>query len=264
MHDRYFTTDPKLTISEAYHWHQATSAFLKQLSDPIHANGKQVALCTTAALLGTIVFCHIDASTPAEAWPLKPPSSTDLDWLKLSAGKSLWRPTQPSVTAENPLLSELAMGEPPKEALMPPTQFLESRPVPEHISVFQCLGASSIESPYYSAALALEQIMHSENFDAIEVILRFWSFVHNMQPLFRMLLEQKDPRALFFLSCWYSNICNIGVWWLSKRATLEGLAICLYLEQHFTSEIRAQKLIQSLKSKFLLALEKVTPRSYSF
>ncbi len=95
MHDHHLSTvsNTKLSTTEAYHWYQATSTFNKQLSRPPQVE-EQAALLTTAALLGTIAFCHIEARTSEEAWPLKPPSSSDLDWLRMSDGKKeVWKLT---------------------------------------------------------------------------------------------------------------------------------------------------------------------------
>jgi hypothetical protein len=97
MHDRYLFagSNTKLSTIEAYHWYQAPCSFNKQLSRPLQME-RRAALLTTAALLGTITFCHIEAMTPEEAWPLKLPSSSDLDWLRMSDGKEeVWKLSQP-------------------------------------------------------------------------------------------------------------------------------------------------------------------------
>jgi hypothetical protein len=45
------------------------------------------ALWACAGLLGALSFSSIQAKTPEEAWPLKPSSPSDLEWLKMSEGR---------------------------------------------------------------------------------------------------------------------------------------------------------------------------------
>jgi hypothetical protein len=70
--------------------------FSSKLAGPIHPSERD-ALWATSTFLGTIAFYYIEARTPEETWPLKPPSSLDLNWLRMSAGKEgIWKITQPS------------------------------------------------------------------------------------------------------------------------------------------------------------------------
>lgn len=83
MHDRYLFTAPntKLSTTEAFHWYQSVALFNGKLSGPIQPSERD-ALWAAAALLGIIAFRYIEAKTPEEAWPLKPPSSLDLKLAK--------------------------------------------------------------------------------------------------------------------------------------------------------------------------------------
>ena len=82
MHDRYLPgfADTPQSVTEAYHWYQGTAMFKRKLSRPIEPSERD-ALWAVAALLGVLSFAQIDATTYEEAWPLKAPSYSDLDWL---------------------------------------------------------------------------------------------------------------------------------------------------------------------------------------
>src|SRR6516162_9499846 len=97
IHDRYLSTLPnsRKTITEVYHLSRAAALFNQKLSAPIQASDRD-ALWATAALLGTIAFSSIEASKPEEAWPLKHPEPSDLEWLKMSESKAvIWNITNP-------------------------------------------------------------------------------------------------------------------------------------------------------------------------
>jgi len=97
MHDRYLLSalNAKKSTTEAFHRYQGVALFNSKLSGPIQPSERD-ALWAAAALLGVITFCHIEAKTPEEVWPLKPSSSLDLNWVKMSDGKKeVWKITQP-------------------------------------------------------------------------------------------------------------------------------------------------------------------------
>jgi hypothetical protein len=88
MHDRYLSEsmNTKLTPAEAFHWYRSIALFNSKLSGPIQ-HSERDALWPAALLLGIIAFCYVEVKTPEEAWPLKPASSLDLNWLRMSDGK---------------------------------------------------------------------------------------------------------------------------------------------------------------------------------
>lgn len=81
MHDRYLSgfADSPQSVAEAYHYYEGTKLFHHALLKPIKPSERD-ALWASAALLGVLQFASIDAKTYEEAWPLKPPSESDLDW----------------------------------------------------------------------------------------------------------------------------------------------------------------------------------------
>lgn len=164
--------------------------FNRRLSKPIQPS-ERAALWATEALLGTIAFYHIEAKTPEEAWPLKPPSSSDLDWLRMTDGKKeIWRLTQPMradsiFQALTPVqvndLLPTSLTEPKLEAL--PSNFIK----------LYSLDATSTtnNNPYHAAAYTLAR---SLNIDSIvSIILNFLSFISQMCPGYNRL--QATTRA---------------------------------------------------------------------
>lgn len=243
MHDRYLSAAPNAQLStiEAFHWYQGTALFNAKLSGPIQASERD-ATYATAACLGVIAFYYIEARTPEEAWPLKPPSSLDLNWLVLSDGKKeLAKVTQPAgeksafqtlMPFENTKPRSTSSTVPGLEAL--PSEFI------------QLCGLDTMsnagENPYYAVASGLAKSLHSEC--QITTILSFLSFIMNMLPEYKRLLKQKDPCALLLLAYWFAKMCQYPHWWIIGRAALEGQAICIYLQRYYGDEPDIQKLLQ--------------------
>lgn len=88
MHDRHLNAPvtKRPSVLEATSWYKATCAFNTQLRQPLSVD-QQASVWAASAILGTMVFCHDDARIPEEAWPLKPASDSDLQWLRMSDGK---------------------------------------------------------------------------------------------------------------------------------------------------------------------------------
>ncbi len=230
MHDRYLSGVPntKLSTIEAFHWYQGIALFNSKIAGPIQASERD-AVYATAVCLGVIAFFYIEAQTPEEAWPLKPPSPLDLNWLSLSDGKKeLSKVTQPR--GEKSAFQMMLPFENTKPKSTAPIPGLEALPL-EFIRLC-CLDASSISdnNPYHAAASALAKSLHSDC--KITTILSFLAFIGSMLPAFKRLLKQKDPCALLLLAYWFAKMCQIRHWWIMGRAALEGQAICIYLQRY--------------------------------
>lgn len=237
MHDRYLSATPntKLSVTEAFHWYQCTALFNVKLASPIDPSERD-ALWVTAVCLGVIAFFYIEAETPEEAWPLKPPSSLDLNWLSLSEGKKeLWRNTR------------TATGKSVFQTLLPfentkPTPGLEALPS-EFINLCGLDATSTPDNnPYHAVASGLAKSLHSDC--KLTTFLSFLSFIMNMCPEYKRLLKRKDPRALLLLAYWFAKMCQYPHWWIIQRAALEGQAICIYLQRYHGNDSDIQKLAQ--------------------
>ena len=208
MHDRYLSNIPntKLSTVEAFHWYQGTALFNSKISGPIPASERD-AVYATAVCLGVIAFFYIEATTPEEAWPLKPPSPLDLNWVSLSDGKrELNKITQPrgEKTAFQTLLP--FENTKPKPAFSAPVPGLEALP-PEFIRLCRLDASSTSDNnPYYDVASALAKSLHSDC--KLTTILSFLSFIGGMRREFKQLLKQKDPCALLLLAYWFAKMCQ--------------------------------------------------------
>ena len=241
MHDRYLsnTFDTRLSIRELSHWDQATSSFQKRLSEPLR-KGEHAALWTTAALLGTIVFLQTDARNMHEAWPLKEPSSTDLDWVRFSDGKKdVWKAVRPS--EPDPVFRTLTAVH--IDELWPkPTTEPDISVLPVGFLKLYDMHIQN-GNPYWTAVTSLIRVLEADC-QLAQTVIAFLSFISTMDPGLKERLIVKEPRALLLLAWWYATICRLPVWWLLRRAWLEGQAICLYLEERYPDDSDLIRLVQ--------------------
>ena len=245
MHDRHsnLPLGAPLSQAEAYHWSQALAAFNRQLSQPPRPD-QQIALWTTATLLGIIAFCHVDADVPEDSWPFRPSSSSDLDWLRMVEGKvAVWKLLRH--LREDPAFDTLTVIH--VDDILPKPCTYRGMCLSLSPDFRAILGidewSTSENNPYHSVAYDLSQASNPDC-PPITTLLAFANFMGSMPRLFKNLLQQKDSRALLILLKWYVLIFNLGVFWLARRALLEGQSICLYLEKHHAHDYEIQSLLR--------------------
>lgn len=250
MHDRHLCDVSSLDLStaESYHWYQAVSSFNRQLSHDAYAHD-QIALMATSAIMGTLVFCHMEAKTPDEAWPLNSPSTSAVNWLCINRGKQeVWklaRSRNHNTTVE--ILGSIHTSQTYTETLL---DFRFTGIPPEFLRLYNIYSPTNgIDNPYLPVALGLAQILYTEC-PMNNSFVGFCFFISSMPGHFKILLEDKDPRALLLLACWYAKVCCLGVWWVTRRSLLEGQAICIYLERYFKHNIDLQTILQFPKAVF--------------
>ena len=233
---------------------QARSQTLQQHDDDLVSSTPisphhQAALWSTGAMIGTIVFCNIDATTPHQAWPLRPPSPSDLNWLKMDAGKkSIFLLTKGLQT--DPTYKPLF--EIHTNSLLPPITSPPSfdRLPPELLDYFNVFTSPSDNDRLYHPSIRSLARVYATSCFFITTILTFWTWCADMTPQFRLLLEQKEPRALLMLAFWWAEIYQTMVWWFVRRARLEGMAICLFLERYCWEDEELMGLVGDLKKVF--------------
>ncbi len=248
MHDRYLNsaapwpTEP--SQKESFHLYHGTAIFNDLLSHPIREEDKD-ALWGCAAVLGAITIASVDANKPEEAWPMKYDTLADLDWLRMSVGKKeVWRLVDPlrETSIWKDIMSNEGRKDPepyhfraPELDLLYPflTKIYDFDPWAE--------TPEDEDDPYHTAASILTRLLELDCNHC--TIMYFLSFLGHMDPRFRELLHRKDPKALLLLSWWYGKMCQYNVWWQSRRMSLEGQAICLYLEKNHSDQ---QDIIQLL------------------
>jgi hypothetical protein len=234
MHHRHATAaNPWATQpgeKESFHNFHGTGLFSTILRHPISDEDRDP-LWSAAAILGCLTIASISATRAEEAWPLKPPSEEDLDWLRMSDGKKeVWRLVDPlrEDSVWRDALDYNAHKDPePYGHRVPELDLLY--PWLTKIYDFDPNSTENAKDPYHTAASILTRLLQIDCNHS--TIMYFLSFVGHMTAAFRNLLHQKDPRALLLLSWWFGKMCQYNVWWQSRRMVLEGQAICLYLEK---------------------------------
>lgn len=235
MHDRHIATSMSSQASEkeSFHTYHGTAIFSALLKQDIPAHERDP-LWACAALLGAITIASIEATCAEEAWPLAPPAPADLDWLRMSDGKKeVWRLVNPlredSVWKEALAYDHHTQPE-PVQGPIPELEMLY--PYLTRIYDYNPLAPAQEDKddPYHTAASILTRLLE---FDCNHAnIMYYLSFLGHMDPRYRRLLHNKDPKALLLLVWWYGKMCQYNAWWMSRRMRLEGQAICLYLEKH--------------------------------
>lgn len=248
MHDRHISAIPvtKLSADEAYYWSKTLSLFNQKLSGPLHPE-EQAALWTTSALLGTLTFCHIEAKSPEEAWPLGSSQFSDLTWLKMNDGKKeVWRIVRD--LKHDPIFNALAAVH-TNELIPPFSNNLKIDSLPQDfVRLYGLNDDTTSNNVYQTVATNFAKIMNVS--DPIIIILSFLSFISVMNPEYKELLQQKDPAALLLLAYWYAKACQIPVWWFWRRTVFEGQAICMYLEKYFQHDSTISALLEFPKTIF--------------
>lgn len=215
MHDRYLLPTPmtRRSAAEAYHWQHAIMLFNAKLSGRIDASERD-AIWATAILIGFVTLCHIEATTAAEAWPVAAPSSLDLNWIRMSSGKkAIWKLAGLEKTGSN--FQPWSGASTPVPA--PQAQDLEI--LPTEMIHFLALdsNASPSSNPYYVAAIALGQCLAIDQGNPI--MMCFLIFISDPQPVYKSLLERKDPRALLILAWWNAKVSQVGEYWWIRDAS---------------------------------------------
>jgi hypothetical protein len=259
MHEKHTTGRPGYALSneEAYHWSRALSAFNRQLYRVPHGD-EAAALLTTAAMVGIVTFQHIEATKPEEAWPLAPPSSSDLAWLRMTDGKKeVFKLTQRGTADPSPLLEKLTAlylntdwqrasspyqrpGEADASALLLIFALYDIDPATK---------ADDTDDPLRWASARLAQLL-AQDTPPRQVVTSFLLVISAMRPDFRRMLHEKDPRALLLLAWWYTKTSQLETWWLDRRSKLEGAAICMYLAREYPHDQDMQKLLEHPRSVF--------------
>ncbi|KAH7144384.1 hypothetical protein B0J13DRAFT_43792 [Dactylonectria estremocensis] len=250
LHDSFlssFTTSAAHRSQLAFHWYHGTALFHRNLSAASRSSPRALAgshrdaLWASAAILGSAAFAFVDSVDPTASWPLHEASPSDLDWLKMSDGKrAVWDiadPTRPD-SIFHPLLADQAVNVAPNGLAPIPPDVLPASFYP----LFDLASSTACTNPYHVATSILAQLLPREMND--KTVIQFLSFLSQLDPRFRRLLEDKDPRALLLLVYWLARLASFEAWWLNQRALIEGKAICIYLERDCADDALIMELVQ--------------------
>lgn len=244
MHDRHLqetcNSQPK---TEIFHQYQSIALFNARLAKPVQPSpAESAALWVTAIIQGTMSFCRVEGRNPEDAWPLKPPSSSDLSWMTMSKGKmQLWKMTQPFTTETrfDGLVPPSTKGIIPKSSTSSELSILPS----DLVNICGLDQVANDSNPYHAVAATFAK---SLNADYVSAVLSFLVLINNIPQEYKLLLKQKEPVALLLLSCWYAKLCEVELWWIRPRALLEGHAICIYLRRYHQDDARLQNVMREI------------------
>jgi hypothetical protein len=244
MHDRHLQCTPAAqTTTETFHQYQSIALFNARLAKPVQPSpAESAALLVTAIILGIMSFCRVEAKTPGDAWPLIPTSASDLAWIAMSEGKTqLWKMTQPSTTESRfaALVPPSAKGVVPKSSTMSELSVLPL----ELVNMCGLDKVADNSNPYHAVAATLAKAL---DMAYISTLLSFLVLINNIPQEYKLLLKQKDPRALLLLAYWYAKLCEVELWWMRPRASLEGHAICVYLRRYHQDDSQLQSLMRDI------------------
>lgn len=241
MHDAHMITTPTSDLATTYqkssltHWNTATKLFNNLLSRPIPPSSRD-AIWATGALLGTASMAYIESSKPEHAWPLKASDPNDLSWLKLAEGKrAVWQIADPS-RPESIFYQQARHMNHLRHADGDADPDFSSIP-PRLAKLFDITPTSTIESNVYYLPLICVQRTQVLTLTR-EFVLPFIRFLIYMTPEFRAMLELKDPRAMLLLLWWFRKVEGgpADLWWMTRRAKIEGRAIEIWLDQWYDGE----------------------------
>ncbi|KAL6802827.1 hypothetical protein GGI42DRAFT_33703 [Trichoderma sp. SZMC 28013] len=254
LHDAHLSQSPlpqSHHASLAFHWYHGTAILSHFLSLPSPettlSSSHRDALWICASTLGAASFASIRTQDPSATWPLADPNpAVDLDWLKMGHGKrAVWNitdPNRPDSVFYN-LLNKTPMQHPIDPSVIAP----DSLP-PLFYSLFDLSVTSSPETNPYHGACAIISALSIDPINDDTVIL-FLSFITQIDPSYRSLIEEKDPRALLLLLYWHSMVVPEKRWWLRRRCIVEGKSILMYLERYFSDDGDIMALLQVPKAR---------------
>ncbi|KAI1258749.1 hypothetical protein F5Y18DRAFT_412330 [Xylariaceae sp. FL1019] len=284
---------PQAASMLPYHWHHAVAMMKRKLHEPI-APFERDALWLSSSLISISNLAYVQARTPDEAWPLRPPSSADLSWLKLCDGQrmvaGLTNPLRPDsemrLAAKE--MSDIVHwvkdlggegdwdGEALDESSREFGRFFglwndsahdprnEDSRVGTHWNhhnanlrqTDRSSEGSSVNTnnPYYPTAKIAMRLFRRD-LDP-ENLLMHICFITAWDADFRSLLGRKDEKAMLLLLHWYAKICDKRVWWLWKQSYIEGLGIYEYLNREWlaSGNIEGLRLLEGPRARLSAAI----------
>ncbi|EOA85065.1 hypothetical protein ACJQWK_06816 [Exserohilum turcicum] len=209
-----------------FHWDLATSLFYRIMAYPLTPAYRD-AIWATGVHLGASSFWFVESNDPNAVWPLKPSEPSDLSWIKFGEGKRhLWRIADPM--REDSLFHNVLKHRPRS----PAPQWVNGEDTEFIPEIFQTLfdiheSSTKENNPYLVAVVILSRIrnMHLTHAN----VLHFLYFTTFITPEFIELLEHKDTRAVFLLGWWFRILEDGDLWWMTRRARIQGKAVRMWL-----------------------------------
>ncbi|KAL8707913.1 MAG: hypothetical protein Q9220_007133 [cf. Caloplaca sp. 1 TL-2023] len=224
-------------LRSRYHLDKALFAFRQRLSYPI-TSSQVDAILTSCVLLNVIAFSS-NPHRPQDSWLFE--GTTDLHWLTVQVGlrsivfnvrhmlrKSSWTKvyTKDAKRFRGKFRASFDIDEGRLEDM--PEGFEE---------IFNMEQDWSTHGNAYSTALQALVPLLTVDPKTISVT-QLMMVVHRFTPNFYQLLRSRDARALLLLAYWLGLMCEVHLWWVSKRARSECFACCRYLDLNGNDTVR--------------------------
>jgi hypothetical protein len=244
MHDAHLNNawavnSTKSSQDALKHWNIASKLFNDVLSRPIPPSYRD-AIWATGVFLGTASFWSIGSTNPHKVWPLKSPEPDDLSWLKIGEGKKhLWRLAQPtrSDSIFCGLIKDHNCLSVPEWANVDPRPHIAAR----IMDIFDITPSSNEDNNVYFRPVLTLSLFPNVKLSP-DNALKFLYIMAVITPEFCELLEVKDMRAVFIMGWWYILLTTGDLWWISRRARIEGQAIRIWLRKQHGGAVLADVL----------------------
>ncbi|KAF1940703.1 hypothetical protein EJ02DRAFT_293822, partial [Clathrospora elynae] len=210
------------------HWDIATKLFNHILANPIPPSYRD-AIWATGVHLSAASFWYVESANINDAWPLKPDEPEDLSWMKFGEGKRhLWRVADPTRTysAFHIIMKQRPCLDPPDWMVNNSTSRILERVKQEFNITSESMSKSNA---YHLPVLILSCIQNMCLTHAN--CLNFPYMIAFVTPKFLILLEVKDAHAVFSLGWWFKMILDGYLWWIARRAKLEGRAARVWFQR---------------------------------
>lgn len=228
----------KTRAALAYHWYHGTVLHKQSIAQTHHSSTELDAIWAAAHLLTSGTIGYLESYDPETHWPnpgrgcsqQQQQQHDNLDWLRLSIGRrGLWPLVKPQRKGSlfNSLLTAFEPPDPGRP--IPPDLFPKSFLSLYGLTPGLAAAAADPPNPYFVACTVLAQLL-PERCDAWNVF-RFTALAELVDEPFCDLLARRDHRALLLLAWWWAKLCALESLWTPRRARVEGLAICLFLER---------------------------------
>lgn len=249
-HDDYLTLSPTThhSLSRGLsHSSACTALFSTWLSQPVVVEEQKDTIWATAVTLANLAFANVNVTTSMyDAWPLKAPDPSDLQWLRLKiSDKATWHIANPM----RPNSAFRAMSE-MFYATEPPPDIGISGISEELVILCGLDGLSTVSNnPYFAFTHMVTRLLNAPR--GTNTLGEVFAALSAISPDLYLLLEGKDATALLLIYLWYTRAQEIR-WWVDVRARHELPAIRAYLQLYHGEIDPIKSLIHSTQSAFVL------------
>jgi len=229
-HQRFLRANELSDSLVEQHLCKAITLFRSQLTTPPSSSTMDAVLLTSQILSTQNFFLH--RLEPSGSW--SPKRSDGLTWLTFLIG---WRTLllQHRSWLSTSILAKTAQQFPSsRQALLQSMSRLEKGmidtiPIEWRIAFGISEEEEELDSnPYGKVLYDLAALVARE--DRTRPLTHVMTFAYRLDPKLLTLLHERDPSAICIIAIWLGCLCQVDLWWVTRRARLECYAACEYLE----------------------------------